>query len=174
MANKDRRKDDLLHEFLWKLIDGVLSIPATISGTFAVTNAVLTDVHNAVSHYLKVNIQNASIAVTGTFWQATQPVSIAADVGVKGLKALGNGTNETISSNPTAVAVPAGAETATIENKSTTATMYIGTVNNQGATGPSLPPGITRHNYPVTGLTNIYVHSTVLSEVAGVQFYGRS
>ena len=40
-----------------------------------VINNALTDVWDSTNHWLKVNIQNSSIAVTGTFWQATQPVS---------------------------------------------------------------------------------------------------
>ena len=35
----------------------------------------LSGIYNALLGTLKVSVQNASIAVTGTFWQATQPVS---------------------------------------------------------------------------------------------------
>lgn len=38
---------------------------------------ILTAIETAVEGTLAVNVQNASLAVTGTFWQATQPVSLA-------------------------------------------------------------------------------------------------
>jgi len=53
----------------------ISSNQSTLPVAGAVTNTVLTDIYDAVNHFIKVNIQNASLAVTGTFWQATQPVS---------------------------------------------------------------------------------------------------
>jgi len=53
----------------------ISSNQSTLPVAGAVTNTVLTDIYDAINHLIRVNIQNASLAVTGTFWQATQPVS---------------------------------------------------------------------------------------------------
>ena len=139
----------------------------------------------------------SSYAVTGTFWQATQPISgtvaisgtvpvsgslttvstvttVTNDVGVKGLKCLGDGADTAIADTSTAIAVPAGSEVVAICNKSLTASMYPGITTSQRATGIQIRPGNTLLNFPVTGLANIYLHSTVASELAGTQFYGRA
>lgn len=66
---------------------GALVTDATISGTVAVTQSGTWSVRtqdgsgNAITstaNALDVNVKNASIAVTGTFWQATQPISAVA------------------------------------------------------------------------------------------------
>jgi len=49
----------------------------SLSGKLRGLVAILADVWDSGNHWLKVSIQNSSIAVTGTFWQATQPVSVA-------------------------------------------------------------------------------------------------
>ena len=50
-------------------------------------NGVTWDrMRGAIATGLLVNVSNASLAVTGTFFQATQPVSIAATVSVQGVK----------------------------------------------------------------------------------------
>ena len=82
---------------------------ATFTGRFvaatldadAIANQTTTSVHGmgyfyngatwdrmrgAIATGLLVNVSNASLAVTGTFFQATQPVSIAATVSVQGVK----------------------------------------------------------------------------------------
>lgn len=64
----------------------VSNFPATqpVSGTVTASLATGANVIGGVtqSGAWNVNISNASLAVTGTFWQATQPVSIAATVNV--------------------------------------------------------------------------------------------
>lgn len=49
----------------------------TLSAKIRGLNKIWADVWDSVNHIIKVTIQNATIAVTGTFWQATQPVSAA-------------------------------------------------------------------------------------------------
>ena len=59
------------------------SVTSTPSGTQAVSHSGLTELGNAInSNKVDVNLTNASIPVTGTFWQSTQPVSIAGTVEV--------------------------------------------------------------------------------------------
>lgn len=53
----------------------ISSNQSTLPVAGAVTNTVLTDIYDAINHLIRVNIQNASLAVTGTFWQTTQPIS---------------------------------------------------------------------------------------------------
>jgi hypothetical protein len=47
----------------------------TVSAKLRGFNYYLSLVIDAISGYVRVNVENASLAVTGTFWQATQPVS---------------------------------------------------------------------------------------------------
>lgn len=49
----------------------------TISGKLRGLVKILASVWDSVNSRLNVFVQNSSIAVTGTFWQATQPVSLA-------------------------------------------------------------------------------------------------
>ena len=55
--------------------------PLPVTGTVAVTNAGLTELAGAIngSAQMDVNIaaSGATVPVSGTFWQATQPVSLA-------------------------------------------------------------------------------------------------
>jgi hypothetical protein len=73
----------------------ISNFPATqaVSGTVTVAQATGTNLHTVIdsgsvtatiSGTPNVNVTNASIPVTGTFFQATQPVSIASSVAVTG------------------------------------------------------------------------------------------
>lgn len=67
------------------------SFASTQSGNWSVrTQDGSGNAITSTSNALDVNIKNASIAVTGTFWQATQPVSgtVTANVGTTGGLAL--------------------------------------------------------------------------------------
>ena len=90
-------------------VSNAFLLDATFTGRFvaatldadAIANQTTTSVHGmgyfyngatwdrmrgAIATGLLVNVSNASLAVTGTFFQATQPVSIAATVSVQGVK----------------------------------------------------------------------------------------
>lgn len=152
----------------------IASNQSTLPVAGAVTNTVLTDIYDAVNHFIKVNIQNASLTVTGSLTGVTTVGTVTNDVGVKGLKALGDGVDTSIANTSTEITVPAGAEVVNICNKSATADMYPGITTSQRATGIKIRPGNTLLNYPVTGLSSFFLHSTVASETAGTQFFGRS
>src|SRR3990170_1403056 len=61
-----------------------LLVNSTITGTLTIDTTGLATSANQLPDNHQVTISNASLAVTGTFWQATQPVSIAATVTVDG------------------------------------------------------------------------------------------
>ena len=81
---------------------GSLALDATLTGGSqkaiarggakgATTAADITSTANGADHQgLDVQLQNSSVAVTGTFWQATQPVSgsVTANIGTSGSLAL--------------------------------------------------------------------------------------
>jgi len=67
---------------------------------------LVKDMWDSTNHWLKVSVQNGSIAVTGTFWQDTQPVSLASLPGA--VQGPGNPTVNSFSS----VAVNLAASTA--------------------------------------------------------------
>ena len=83
--------------------DNTGSVSAKLRGL----SKILADVWDSVNHWLKVSIQNTSIAVTGTFWQATQPVS--------GTVTANAGTNL----NTSALALETGGNLATIATNTT-------------------------------------------------------
>jgi len=69
----------------------------------------LRGIYEKLSATLAVSIQNSSVAVTGTFWQATQPVSIATntpDVTDRAGRALGVVTGPLTNTELRAAAVP--------------------------------------------------------------------
>lgn len=68
--------------------DGIANQTSTyIHGMGYMYNGVTWDrMRGAIATGLLVNVSNASLAVTGTFFQVTQPVSIAATVSVQGVK----------------------------------------------------------------------------------------
>ena len=63
--------------------DGDISAanPLPVTGTVAVTNAGLTELAGAINASAQVDVNiaasGATVPVSGTFWQATQPVSLA-------------------------------------------------------------------------------------------------
>jgi len=72
-------------------ISGSISNSFTLDTTTQSTNTKLDTIHNDLdgltydgSSNLNVKVNNASIPVTGTFWQNTQPVSISGTVPVSG------------------------------------------------------------------------------------------
>ena len=72
-----------------------------------VINNALTDVWDSTNHWLKVNIQNSSIAVTGTFWQATQPVSNAGTFATQATLQAGTATAGGFMPTPTTASTQA-------------------------------------------------------------------
>ena len=59
----------------------------SVHGMGYMYNGVTWDrIRGAIATGLLVNVSNASLAVTGTFFQATQPVSIAGTVSIQGVK----------------------------------------------------------------------------------------
>jgi len=183
----------------------VASLPVVIASnqtaltiTGAVTNTVLTAALSGTANALKnilvdgtgttligqktmagsvpvVLPSDQTVPISGNLTTVSTVTTVTNDVGVKGLVMLDDGNNTTISANPTAIAVPAGAEIVSFQNQSINplCNMYVGKTNGVGAAGIIVEAGLIRHNIHVTGLTNIYIHSTVLSEIAGTQFYGR-
>ena len=60
---------------------GAVGIRGWLSGSYGTLVSILA----ALAGTLRVTVQNSSLAVTGTFFQATQPVSLAGTVAVQGV-----------------------------------------------------------------------------------------
>jgi hypothetical protein len=149
------------------IVSNAFLLDATFTGRFAaafldadtIANQTTTAVHGfgymfngatwdrvrgTIAGGLLVNVSNASLAVTGTFFQATQPVSIAATVTVQGAKTNNNaapgvtniGTLPCIA-NAAAPAYTEGNQTGCSENLSgairTIEQNFVATANNDGS-----------------------------------------
>jgi hypothetical protein len=136
------------------------------SAVFSPTSNDVEMVDSAGDPLIGQKIMDESIPVV---WASNQT-----DVGVKGLKALGDGDNVLLNAQPTAILVPVGAEIVNLYNTHATSILYPGISASQGAEGIPILPEEFLLNYPVTGLVAIHIYPSVNPSTVGVQFYGRS
>lgn len=160
------------------------SVTATISGTpnVAVTNTphvyitnptttTITGTLSVTGSTVTVAPQGGSMAVTGTFYQATQPVSIAAPLTVFLATTSVSGSTVTVSNSNLNVTVTnsptvslSGVPNVRISSPIASGTNNIGTVSGSTVTvvpsGSSLPVSIT-------GTPNVYVTNPTTTTITG-------
>jgi len=91
--------------------DGDINADPTGTVAMGTDGSNIFAVHTDTSGDLQVDILNASLAVTGTFWQATQPVSIAGTVTVD----LGVNNDVTLATLPDTAATDLALQTADLD-----------------------------------------------------------
>ena len=182
---------------------GVISIDdggntITVDGTVAVTHAALTELGTAInaSDQVDVNIASGGFngAVTGTFWQATQPTSVASGQVASGAIASGaiasgaiasgaivdippsdgHGTVSHVARNVTDSAVQLASLAckhvdimATIAN---TGIVYMGASGVSATTGIGLYPGDV-YSVDITNTNLLYAISTVSGDDINIVVY---
>jgi hypothetical protein len=153
---------------------------AAMTTDLAAIEVLLTTIEgNQLADSHNVTIDNASIAVTGTFWQATQPVSLATvpshevtnagtfavQSAITPLTSCGSGvTTVTTAGTQVALGSSTAIDSVTIKALSTnTGLIYVGTSTVSSADGFQLSAGDSV-SLDVDNLTDVYVDSAVDTE----------
>lgn len=112
----------------------------------------------ATANALNVNLQNASVAVTGTFWQATQPISAAAlplpSGAATSAKQPALGVAGTASSDVITVQGISGMTALKVDGSAVTQPVS-GTITANAGTGTFTVAGAKTNNNAAPGATNI-------------------